>query len=107
MQSNALSMTNFFISTNTKSYLGIPNEWIIDLLHAQTKILQDHIKLILMKIKVYDTFRRLGEQFGISYAQASNIFNSTIPRLVHILKTLIYFLHPMSITKALSISSEL
>ncbi|KYN12106.1 hypothetical protein ALC57_15731 [Trachymyrmex cornetzi] len=99
-------MTNYFISTNTKSYLGILNEWywIIDLLHAQTKIIPEHIKLTLMKIKVNDTFRRLGEQFGISHVQASNIFNSTVPRLAHTLKTLIYFPHPMSIRKALPIS---
>ncbi|XP_011870694.1 PREDICTED: uncharacterized protein LOC105563593, partial [Vollenhovia emeryi] len=105
MQSNALSITNYFISTNTKSYLGILNEWywIVDLLHSQTKILPDHIKLTLMKIKINDTFHRLGEQFGISHAQASNIFNSTVPRLTHMLKTLIYFPDPMSIRKALPI----
>lgn len=105
MQCSALSITNYFISTNTKSYLGFLNEWywIIDLLHAQTGIKADHIKLTLMKIKVNDTFYRLGEQFGISYAQASNIFNSTVPRLVHMLKTLIYFPDPMSVRKALPI----
>lgn len=105
MQCNALLITNYFISTNTKRYLGILNEWywIIDLLHAQTRIQADHIKLTLMKIKVNDTFHRLGEQFGISYAQARNIFNSTVPRLAHMLKTLIYFPDPMSVRKALLI----
>jgi len=105
MQYNALTITNYFISTNTKSYLGILNEWywIIDLLQAQTGIQADHIKLTLMKIKVDDTFHRLGEQFGISYAQASNVFNSTVPCLAHMLKTFIYFPDPISVKKALPI----
>lgn len=105
MQCHALSITNYFISTNTKSYLGIPNEWywIIDLLHAQTGIQVDDIKLTLMKIKMNDTFYRLGEQFGISYTQASNIFNFTVPRLAHILKTLIYFPDQISVKKLLPI----
>ena len=105
MQCKALSLTNYFISINTKSYLGILNEWnwIIDLLHAQTKIKADHIKLTLMKIKVNDTFNRLGEQFGISYVQASNIFNFTVPRLANMLKTLIYFPDSISVRKNLPI----
>jgi len=58
MQCNALTIINYFISTNTKSYLGILNEWywIINLLQAQTGIQADHIKLTLMKIKVDDRF---------------------------------------------------
>lgn len=105
-QCNALVITNYFISTNTKSYLGIANNWywIIDLLHAHTAIRPDHIKLTLMKIKVNDTFQRLGQQFGISHTKASNIFNSVVPRLAHMLQTLIYFPDSMSIKKALPIS---
>lgn len=57
-----------------------------------------------MKIKVNDTFYRLRKQFGISHAQASNIFNSAVPRLAHMLKTLIYFPDPMSIRKNLPIA---
>ena len=105
MQRNEISITNYFISTNIKSYLGIMNEWywIINLLHTLTQIPADHIKLTLMKIKIDDSFNRLKEQFGMSHVRASSIFSSTVPRLAHILQTLIYFPDPLSVRKVLPI----
>lgn len=60
-------------------------------MEVETKIRADHINLSLIKIKINDLFQKLGEQFGMSHAQASQVFNYTIPRLANMLKTLIYF----------------
>ena len=94
MQRNAISITNYFISTNTKSYLGMMNTWywIIDLLHTLPQIPANNIKLSLVKIKIDDSFNRLREQFGMSHVRTSNIFSSTVLRLAHMLQTLIYLM---------------
>lgn len=56
-----------------------------------------------MKIKLDDTFERLGEQFGISTNHASRIFNSTVPKLAYYFKEFIYFPTKESILKTLPI----
>ncbi|KAM0735265.1 hypothetical protein ACS0PU_010413 [Formica fusca] len=49
---SALHLTNYFISTQTKQYIGIPNDWlwIVDELHKRTCLSTENIKLTLMKI---------------------------------------------------------
>jgi len=106
MYARSLSVTNYFIKTMCKSYLGVPNDWlwVIDFLHTRTQIDPNHIKLSLMKIKLNDTFYRLGDQFGISHIQASSIFKNTIPHLSNMLKILIYFPDKLSIKRNVPIS---
>lgn len=61
--------------------------WIIEHLYVATNISTDDIKLTLMKIRLNDTFVRLGNQFGIT--KASNIFNTSVLKLAKILKIFI------------------
>lgn len=63
----------------------------------------DNIKLTLTKIKLNDTFVRLGDQFGISSTQASKIFNKCVIKLANVLKTLIYFCDKESVKRNLPI----
>jgi len=56
-----------------------------------------------MKIKLDDTFERLGNLFGISTNYTSRIFNSTIPKLAYYLKEFIYFPTKESVLRSLFI----
>lgn len=104
-----LRVTNYFITIDSKSYIGIPTKWlwIIEETQNVTKIPTDHIKLTLMKIKKNDTFRRLGDQFGLSAAGASQIFNRNIQKIAHVLKTFIYYADKSSLKATLPIPFRL
>lgn len=106
MKRAALRLTNYFISSNSMNYIGIPSKWlwIIEELQTFTSIPTDHIKLMLMKIKKNDTFKRLGDQFGLSAAGASRIFNRNVQKIAHVLQTFIYCPNKASLKKALPIS---
>ncbi|XP_018307565.1 uncharacterized protein [Mycetomoellerius zeteki] len=106
MKAAALNITRYFISMNAKKYIGIDNEWlwIIDLLHSSTKCNINDIQLTLMKIRINDTFSRLGDQFGLSTSQASKVFNETVKPLAYYLKTLVYCPDPSSIKKNLPVA---
>lgn len=64
----------------------------------------NNIKLTLQKIKTNDTYSRLADQFSVSTSQASRIFNKSVDRLAHYLKTLVYFPDQTSIRKNLPIA---
>jgi len=61
------------------------------------------IKLTLLKIRLNDTFVRLGDQFGISSTQASKIFNKCVIKLANVLNTFIYFSDKESVKRVLPI----
>lgn len=63
VQCRLLNIINYLINENPNLYLGISKEWfwVIDVLSIESEICTDHIKLTLMKIKLNDTFERLGE----------------------------------------------
>ncbi|XP_071576229.1 uncharacterized protein [Temnothorax nylanderi] len=105
LKRKALSMTNYFISCDSKRYIGIPTDWlwILDHLHREICMSTDDIKLTLLKIRLNDTFVRLGDQFGISSTQASKVFNNCVIKLANVLKTLIYFSDKESVKRALPI----
>ncbi|XP_014228695.1 uncharacterized protein LOC106653677 [Trichogramma pretiosum] len=102
---NVLSVTNYLISMDSKLYLGILPEWlwILNLLQQQTDLPLDHIKLTLQKIRLNDTFTRLGPAFSYSNCQAGRIFNKSVQKLAHLLKTLIYAPSQESVKKLLPI----
>jgi len=79
------------IEKNPKMYLGIPDNafFIIKLLSQETGITKEEICLTLYKIKLNDTFSRLGDEFGVSASNASVVFRRTLPILAHYLKQLI------------------
>lgn len=56
-----------------------------------------------MKIKLDDTFKRLGILFGLSSVHAGRISYTNVPRLAAVLKSLIYFPPFTSVKKALPI----
>ncbi|XP_011859108.1 PREDICTED: uncharacterized protein LOC105556620 [Vollenhovia emeryi] len=109
MKRTALRLTNYFISSDSKNYIGLPSKWlwIIEELQILTGIPTDHIKLIFMKIRKNDTFRRLGDQFGLSAAGASKIFNRNVQKIAHVLQTLIYCPSKDSLKEALPIPFRL
>ncbi|XP_076664262.1 uncharacterized protein LOC143366794 [Andrena cerasifolii] len=104
MKMNVLNMTRYFISIDSKKYIGIGTEWlwIIDLIHSYIKCSIDDIKLTLMKIKTDDSFSRLGNEFGLSTSQASRVFNKTVNLISQCLKKLVYCPSPEHIKKKLT-----
>lgn len=89
-----------------KMYIGIPEEWMffINELIACTGLSKNEIYVTLMKIKLNDTFERLGHQFGLSKAKVSRIFNKAVPLLAFHLKTLIFWPEKKSILLNLPIA---
>lgn len=79
------------ITNKPKMYLGIPNDafFLIKLLSQETGITTEEICSTLHKIKLNDTFARLGDEFGVSASNASAVFRRTLPILAHYLKQLI------------------
>jgi len=76
------------IEKKPKMYLGIPDNafFIIKLLNQETGITREEICLTRHKIKLNDTFSRLGDEFGVSASNASAVFRRTLPILAHYLK---------------------
>ena len=105
MKRNALNLTLYFITTDPKRHIGVPPEWLwlLEHLSTVTGINTDDIKLTLMKIKLNDTFVRLGNQFGISSTKASNVFNKTILKIAPVLDKFIYFPGKETVIKAMPI----
>lgn len=102
----ALKITNRFISKNPKFYVGICESWfwLVDELHQRCGLSVNNIKLTLMKIRLNDSFNRLGDQFGLCRAGASKAFRVCVPTLAEILKTCIYFPNKNTCKKLLPIS---
>ena len=105
MKRNALNLTLYFSTTDPKRHIGVPPEWLwlLEHLSTVTGINTDDIKLTLMKIKLNDTFVRLGNQFGISSTKASNVFNKTILKIAPVLDKFIYFPGKETVIKAMPI----
>ncbi|KAK4887140.1 hypothetical protein RN001_003411 [Aquatica leii] len=64
LQEQALNVTRRLIAKKPKSYLGVPDSWfphLLNLICTKTKLNYDHIMLTLMKIKLNDSFFRLGD----------------------------------------------
>lgn len=89
-----------------KMYIGIPEEWMfmIDELILCSGLSKNEIYVTLMKIRLNDTFERLGHQFGLSKAQVSRIFNKTVPVLAFHFKTMIFWPEKKSILLNLPIA---
>nr|XP_034194773.1 uncharacterized protein LOC117610999 [Osmia lignaria] len=109
MKQAALRLINYFISTDPKNYIGIMKQWlwIVEDIQRDTEIPSDNIKLTLMKIKKNDTFKRLGDQFGLSTSGASKVFKRSVHKIAHVLKTLIYYPDKENLKKNLPIPFRL
>ena len=92
MNEKRISFMKYLIVNDPKMYIGIDKPWIllIELLSNRTSCDHNHVLLTLIKVKLNDSFSRLGDQFGISVSQASRIFSQIIGPLAHFLTTLIY-----------------
>lgn len=97
--------TTICIKIKPKLYLGVPTLWyesaFIDILSKETKLNVRNINLTLMKIKLNDSFERLGDMFGVSESTAYTIFNKSVICLSECLRQLIYW--PDNTTKLLPI----
>ncbi|XP_039310529.1 uncharacterized protein LOC120358888 [Solenopsis invicta] len=87
------------IQNKPKMYLGIPDNafFFIQLLSKETGISIEEICLTVTKIKLNDTFARIGDDFGISASNASAVFRRTLPIVAHYLKQLIVWPSEQSI----------
>lgn len=93
-ETRALNVTRCIIEQNAKFYLGVPNNWLphlVNLLSVKTNLSKENIYLTLMKIKLKDSFRRLGHMFGTSTGNASKIFAKTLVQIEPFLSTLIFW----------------
>lgn len=91
---SSVQTTISYISKNPKRYVGVTDAWfkhLVDFLHQKSGILSEHILLTLMKIKLNDSFSRLGDQFDLSEGHACKIFNKSILVIAHLLTKLIYW----------------
>lgn len=98
-------ITNYNIANDPMFYLRIPHNWIwiLEEISLQTSVPIDYIKLTLMKIKLDDQFKRLGDQFGYGAAHTARIFNITIPKLHECVKTFMYVPRPEQVQKLLPV----
>lgn len=72
----------------------MPDQWLeslLDLLTVKTELKTDIVMLVIMKIKLNDSFVRLDYMFCISGTHASNIFAKSIIPIAHFLSTLIFW----------------
>lgn len=82
-------------------YLGVPTNCLftIDDICAKLKLQSGHgslskvdvIRLILMRVKLDDSFERLGHMFGISVSRAAVIFATYVPLVSSHLKQFVYW----------------
>ena len=86
-------MINNLIEKESNFYVRIPKDWlwILDELSTQLGTTVVNLKITLMKIKLDDQFKRLGNQLGQSTSNIAIIFRLTVPKLAALLKTFIFF----------------
>lgn len=81
----AYEVTLHNISSNPKAYIGLNEEWykcnLIKLISSHVELDERNIFITLMKIKLNDSFRRLGDMFGISESLVCRLFHKTLPKL--------------------------
>jgi len=58
---------------------------------CNTGLTHNNIYLTLTKIKMKDTFARLGDEFGMSASNENKIFNNSVPLIANCLKSLIFW----------------
>lgn len=92
-----LKMT--IIKNKPKMYLGIPDNafFFIELLSKETGISVEDICLTITKIKLNDSFARIGDDFGVSPSNVSAVFRRTLPIIAYYLKQLIVWPSKQSI----------
>lgn len=75
----ARNMKMTIIQNKPKMYFGIPDNafFFIQLLSKETGISIMNICLTVTKIKLNDSFARIGDDFGVSASNASTIFRKT------------------------------
>lgn len=95
------------IKNNPKSYIGLNEKWFkcnfIQLLSSQLELDERSIYITLMKIKLNDSFRRLGDFFGISESLVCRLFHNALPKLSSCFKELVYWPEEKSIKSLLPI----
>lgn len=91
----AYEVTLHNISSNPKAYIGLNKEWykcnLVKLISSHIELEERNIFITLMKIKLNDSFRRLGDMFGISESLVCRLFHNTLPRLSVFFKQFIYW----------------
>lgn len=97
----AIKCTRKLIDQNPMLYLGVPSNclFVIDDICDKLALQSGHgslskvdiIRLILMKVKLDDSFERLGHMFGISKSRASVIFSTYAPLVSSHLKQFVYW----------------
>ena len=87
----SLQVKIMHVIDNLRLYMGMTPEalCIIDLLVNETKISKENICLVFTKIRLNDTFEKLGIEFEMSSSNASKIFRKSIPVLANFMKRLI------------------
>lgn len=77
-------------------YTGIPKEssYVIDLIVKKSGVSKRNVLLILRKIRHDETFKVLGDLFGISHQQAAKMFARDIEKVSTCLQPFIYWPEP-------------
>jgi len=91
----AYEVTLHNISSNPKAYIGLNEEWykcnLTKLISSHMELDERNIFITLMKIKLNDSFRRLGDMFGISESLVCRLFHKTLPTLSVFFNQFIYW----------------
>lgn len=75
------------IKNNPKTYIGFNEKWFkcnfIQLISSQLELDERSIYITLMKIKLNDSFKQLGDMFGISESVACKLFHKALPKITY------------------------
>lgn len=107
LESLAVKLINLCIEKNPKMYVGIHKVWhengFLELLSQKSNLPIRDIHLTLIKLRLNDSFERLGHMFGMSETKSRAIFNNSIIYLSLFLKLMIFWPLKDTIVKLLPI----
>lgn len=87
------------IESKLRMYTGIPQSYLelVQILERTTGLKQQHIYIVLYKIKTNESFAKIGDLFGLSKASAARIFSQTVVTVAEYMKKLIFWPNENSI----------
>lgn len=81
------------IKSKLRMYTGIPQSYLelVHILERNTGLKQQHIYIVLYKIKTNESFAKIGDLFGLSKASAGRIFSQGVVTMAAYMKKLIFW----------------
>lgn len=89
-------LTISLMEKQLQHYTGINKEssYVVDVIIEKTGISKRNVLLVLRKIRHNESFRILGDVFGVTRVQAGRIFSTNVKKMAEVLKPFIYWPDP-------------